>query len=307
MALRAGYYGLKRSIKNKLFILAASMPADISPDNPIAGKNDVLAGIDLTNDTTGWISENLLRFPYTEGSITRNGITWAVHSDGTITANGTATADEVFSLYDGNTLPKNAALTMIGGISNNIYMYVNGRKNGQWVKTYAEQRGEPKEFTILSTDDIDEIYVRLRINKDLVVDNLVIYPMICRSNVFKLLNSFRPYHKNVAEMIEGVNESTLLTSENDLNNVTKTGFYYWQSSVPTNSPENKTWCTMQVIKSGNIIKQIVYFSNDTIYFRDYSGSPISWQSWYKFTGTEVTSASLTKEDETKKKQPKRKL
>ena len=65
MALRAGYYGLKRFERNKLSILAASTPADISPDNPIAGKNDVLASIDLIDDTVGWVSKNLF--------ITKNG------------------------------------------------------------------------------------------------------------------------------------------------------------------------------------------------------------------------------------------
>ena len=60
MALRAGYYGLKRFERNKLLDLAVSIPADIGPDNPIASKSDISATVDLLKDTTGWLGGNEL-------------------------------------------------------------------------------------------------------------------------------------------------------------------------------------------------------------------------------------------------------
>ena len=180
--------------------IAEVIPSSATSSNKVATAADVTATVDLLKDTTGWTGKNLLRLPYSEGTNTRNGITWTVNSDGTITANGTSTADEVFSVYDGNTLPRDIPLTVVGGVSNNLYLYVNGRKNGQWVKTYVEQRGEPKEFTILSTDDVDEIYVRLRINANQTVNNLVFYLMICRSDEYAFAPTYEPYHESVEEM-----------------------------------------------------------------------------------------------------------
>lgn len=78
MALRAGYFGLKRFEKNKLSVLAASMPGDISPDNPIASKKDISATVDLLKDTTGWTGKN--KFPNKTNIVGNN--TYTVDSSG---------------------------------------------------------------------------------------------------------------------------------------------------------------------------------------------------------------------------------
>ena len=46
-------------------------------------------------------AHNLVPFPYFASSYTTNGITFTVNSDGTITANGTATALAIFDAING--------------------------------------------------------------------------------------------------------------------------------------------------------------------------------------------------------------
>lgn len=60
---------------------------------------------ELLRDTVGWTGKNRIPYPYRDGlTKTENGITWTVKSDGSITANGTASNTSYYRLVLSNNL-----------------------------------------------------------------------------------------------------------------------------------------------------------------------------------------------------------
>ena len=79
----------------------------------------------------------------------------------------------------------------------------------------------------------------------------------------------------------------LLTSSDDLDDIKTTGIYAI-TTPPANSPDSVSYCTLivnGVAPSG--YRQII-IRDQNIYVRRYGGSPATWSSWYKFTGTVVS-------------------
>ena len=317
MALRAGYYGLKRSIKNKLSILAESMPADISPDNPIAGKNDVLASIGLINDTVGWVGKNRLNAKFKNTDTPDIVVTPHYNAAGLleyVNLNGSNTSGEKILIQfaarlDGDLiLPIGKYKFSLGASNENIKMQVgrnsNGPTSGSFVLLATSNYGDRDlSFT---QDQPYGLTVQIFANANSTFDNVKVYPMICTAEQYALNPVYDPYHDSVAEMLDGkMSKGRLLTSADDLNNITETGIYSFSTS-PANAPEGVVYGTL--IVEGNAtgstgVRQIIFVSGTSsaiIYTRGYVGSPQTWKSWFKFTGTELTPASLTKEDETKK-------
>lgn len=75
--------------------------------------------------------KNLIPFPYTDRTVTKNGITFTVNDDGSICVSGTATNVSVFTVFQGS-LPLNGVFTL-SGVTNDVspsthYMqpYVDG-------------------------------------------------------------------------------------------------------------------------------------------------------------------------------------
>ena len=101
---------------------------------------------------------------------------------------------------------------------------------------------------------------------------------------------FSEYAMTNAELTEKeFNKGIILTSADDLNDVMETGIYEI-TSEPLHTPiAGTTYCTMIVQKrsGGNTATQMI-LQADTIYIRKKSGSPATWGSWYKFTGTVVS-------------------
>lgn len=289
MALRAGYYGLKRSIKNKLTLLAASMPADISPNNPIAGKNDVLTSITLLDDTVGWIGKNELINNAESKSV--YGADFTVNSDKSILVNTPdKTTANVFYFINDFTLKAGTYILSgcpEGGSNTGYSLRIT---DGASVQDY----GNGAEFT-LSQDTPIKVRLVIGGGGNVTVTNKVFYPMICKKSLYILSPAYEQHHESVEEMLT----TKTLTSADDIDSVLTEGWYKWsEGSIPAHWVAN-SWSAMRVISSIGAILQIGYTQNE-IYIRRYGGSPASWGSWYKFTGTEVTLASLTKEEETKK-------
>ena len=80
-----------------------------------------------------------------------------------------------------------------------------------------------------------------------------------------------------------------LTSENNLNDIRDTGIYFAKGSSPSNAPEGVTWFALVVLHisdSQNETVQVL-FKGTTMYVRSYTGSPLAWQTWNKFTGSPI--------------------
>ena len=104
-------------------------------------------------------------------------------------------------------------------------------------------------------------------------------------------NDFSDYAMTNAELTDNVFKKRTLSSSDNLNDITEPGIYGISTS-PINMPENQTYCTMLVnTNAGGGVNQIIFRNNPTeafIYERRYGGEPLSWSSWFKFTGTIVT-------------------
>lgn len=83
---------------------------------------------------------------------------------------------------------------------------------------------------------------------------------------------------------------TVLSSSDNLNDITKVGKYI-VTSAPTNSPESKGYYTLLVFPvaaDDMSILQIALHGENAIYYRRYSGSPLSWKPWVKVEGITIS-------------------
>ena len=156
-----------------------------SPDNvrPIYG----VGGVDV--DVVG---KNLLPFPYAENTITRNGITWTVNDDGTITANGTSTGVSWFDVITASNIyyPKQQVRVSgcpNGGSASTYRVYINVKtKQG----TNAGYTDTGSGSNVLDVAEINQL--RLQISSTgFVANNLTFKPMIRGSNITD--STYEPY------------------------------------------------------------------------------------------------------------------
>lgn len=198
MALRAGYYGLKRFEKNKLSILAASMPTDISPDNPIAGKNDVLTSIDLLDDTTGWLSYNLLNNILSSGS--SHEVAYTVNADKSVSASGQADADVYLKVMNEKTFPAGSYHfegCPSGGSTGKYSFFI--RPTNTALSVYGEDIGSGIDFTISEPTEL-VAFIKIKNGYPTNGATLLFKPMLCKL-IYKGM-PYRPYHASVADAIE---------------------------------------------------------------------------------------------------------
>lgn len=140
------------------------------------------------------VGKNLLPFSYAENTIIRNGITWTVNDDGTITANGTSTGASWFDIITASNIfyPKRQVIVSgcpSGGSASTYRIYIN-------VKT--KQGGNAGYTDIGSSSvvlDVAEInQIRLQINSaGFVANNLTFKPMIRYAS--EADSTYEPYQK----------------------------------------------------------------------------------------------------------------
>ena len=172
----------------------------------------VINGQSEQKTTTG---KNILPYPYKDTSKTSNGITWVDNGDGTITANGTANADSIFTLVSqDNTLREkilNKTITISGAIENSssstsrIQLW-NYNSNGNLVFDYGE--GASVQFTNESAN----YNIAIVIVNGFTANNIKFKPMIEIGNT---KTSYEPYtggqpspnpeYPQEVEIIDGVN------------------------------------------------------------------------------------------------------
>lgn len=155
-------------------------------DGDVAGhlQNQITAN---TNYITN-AKQNLIPFPYYDGmSLTRNGITFTVNADGSITANGTATATVSFILnhrIDGSMILPKGTYTISGcpiGGSTTTYRVVIGKTSSTGsFEVVARDFGNGATFTLSEEADI---YVGAEIGNGTTVNNLVFKPMLVEGSV----------------------------------------------------------------------------------------------------------------------------
>lgn len=137
-----------------------------TPDSPVAI-------VSVENPMVKVCCKNLLPYPYTFDSRTMNGVTFTVNDDGSITANGTATAGISFHLATALTLPAGRYIFSgcpSDGSLNTYRIYYSDNIT----KTVADY-GKNSAFT-LEDDFTGQVVIQIFSNA--VIDNLTFYPMI---------------------------------------------------------------------------------------------------------------------------------
>ena len=163
------------------------------------GIKSLVADIEPIQDLNGydypWVGgtgKNKLPYPYYDDSQTKNGITFTVNSDGTVVANGTATAEATFYFLNNQSLASigltSGTYTLNGcpsGGSSSTYR-IQIRQNGAW----REETGSGLTFTYDASSPVNDL-IRIDILSGATVNDIVFKPMIRLSSVSDA--TYEPY------------------------------------------------------------------------------------------------------------------
>ena len=148
--------------------------SDETGENIAEHFNNIENDIAINKTTLGYQKKNLLKV--TASTQTKNGITFTVNSDGTITVNGTATADAVFYLADYQKLVYGTKYILSGcpegGSATKYRLYIMSRTD--WSLTAADVGNS----TLFTASDSEYFSVRLTVYNGTTVNNLIFKPMI---------------------------------------------------------------------------------------------------------------------------------
>lgn len=227
--------------------------------------------------------------------ITQQGITWTIDNDGILEADGTATGETqrggVF------TAQFSAQMILSGCDSSDSKVHIFPYDETDSARPYTdstETTRVPSTDNVYNGNEISFYIIKghrysmnCRVKTGGVANHQKFYPLLrFASDPDKTYTPFAMTNKALTDNKLN-NKPTELTSSNDLDNITETGFYS-ATTAPANTPENKTYYTLIVNKrTDGDIKQII-FKDANIYIRSKGGSPATWGSWYKFTGTIVS-------------------
>ena len=132
---------------------------------------------DLSTVNVTRCGKNILEYPYVETTLTRNGLTFTDNKDGTITVNGTATADTQFRLQDTVVYPNNSNPfnSLIGK-----KVYINGSPEGSSKDTYAIQWISAGVYGngVMTVTKSSYYRFAIFVKSGITVENLVFKPQI---------------------------------------------------------------------------------------------------------------------------------
>ena len=162
------------------------------------------------SDASESVQKNLLSYPYYETTKTSNGITFTDLGDGTIKANGTATANAVLNCHTraiGTAIPlfvPNGRYIISGcpsGGSQTTYLIgVAITKNGS-ASTLANDYGYGEEFIINGDDtytDKVQLQIQIAIKSGATVNNLIFKPMLRKATIKD--DTWQPYIPDNTEL-----------------------------------------------------------------------------------------------------------
>lgn len=250
-------------------------------------------------------AKNLLRLNAGQGIGTYNGLTVTnnYNSDGTIknvVFNGTSTQSASGNFYqfaqrmNNNPIKLTPNTTYIFSIDNqneNVSLQVGYTKNNSYFMVKESPYGADSLMFVAPSDCEGAGWTIQLIKKtgSLVLNNWTVYPMLRLASDPD--DTYQPYAMTNRELTEKVFEKRILTSADDLDDILETGIYE-VATAPANSPENWTYYTLLVeARNAADARQIAFVpktSSCVMYMRSRGGSPVSWKSWYKFTGTVVS-------------------
>ncbi len=195
----------------------------ISPDNgtTIYNLKDIEARKRvpevLLKDTVGWTGKNLIRHPYSETSVTKNGVNFTYNAtDGSVTLQGTATAAIDYYLFPHNTqypyrqeFLKRKDLVLSGGYSDSIFLSF---WNIDGLGAAAQSKGSERAFSF--TNENANFNCVIHVNNETVISEpITIHPMLRDASITD--DTFEPYHESVEEVVGDIRaEQRVLGAKN---------------------------------------------------------------------------------------------
>ena len=164
-------------------------------------QSNIIANTKLIKDTVGWSGKNKIPYPYYHTTRTENGITFTDNGDGTVTANGTATAMTWFSMiatsyanasnlfekgqrYILNGCPKGGNGNYRIRFNCNPYSYVN------------DDLGDGVEFEYPDDSTLTHVYIMIGVSSGATLNNVKFKPMLRDADI--LDDTYEPYFGSTA-------------------------------------------------------------------------------------------------------------
>ena len=226
------------TVDNVVFRPQLEIGTTVTPyEPPITGR-------DLTVNVCG---KNLLTYPYNETTKTVNGITFTDNGDGTITANGTATANTTFFLSS-KIVYKSGVDYIISGCPNGGDRKFKIKGNSDGVN--ADDVGYGKTF---SFSEDTECSVSILIYKDVTVENLVFRPQI---ELGGTATDYEPYHGSTITITPDSNPYTIpndICQLDGLNNISVSAGELSVTGVRKNAAVKKIWDKIDELTTAIIV------------------------------------------------------
>lgn len=171
---------------------------------------------DLSAVTVSRYGKNLLSYPYYEKSTTRNGITFTVNADGTVTANGTATGDSYIELQPRTTVLKAGQYFLSGcpdGGSYSTYTVYLSKTGGGLYKA------DTGNGVSVNMEEDAQTIIAISVAKGTTVSNLIFKPQLESGTAATGYEPFKAsiYYPNTDGTVDGVtaiSPATTLTTNN---------------------------------------------------------------------------------------------
>ena len=155
--------------------------------------SEVKSQIALNRSTLGYKRKNLLK--NTAGSQTINGVTFTVNEDGSVTANGLATGNEIFTIVNIElTVGDKYALNGCPMGGSNTTFSLQGIETTNW-GTIIRDYGYGRTFTANYSDN----RFRIIIYDGYTAKNLTFYPMLRCAEITD--ETYEPYKPSVEERL----------------------------------------------------------------------------------------------------------
>lgn len=185
--------------------------------------------------TVGVSGKNLIPYPYQNTNTTHNGVTFTVNNDGSIIANGTATENATFTLWDLThkfAINSNETYTLSGcpfGGSNTTFALYN-------IGTQDIDYGDGKTFTEKS-----DYAPRITIYKGYTANNLVFRPQL---EIGDTATEYEPYHGSTVTITPDSNPYTVpndIRQQDGLNNISVSAGTLSVTGVRKNAAIKRIW------------------------------------------------------------------
>ena len=131
-------------------------------------------------------SKNILPYPYSNPTAEKIGITFTANADGSVTLNGTATANVDFSLYNGACfLTAGTYGIRCVGAGSGVDFLGEIYNRSTWLTGFSDYMGDGRLFTVTEAHvaNATRIYICIWIKSGTTVNNLTLYPIIAKDNI----------------------------------------------------------------------------------------------------------------------------